>query len=200
VPLLTLRRFQRAGARPIVLAGGATGQIGDPRDVGERAMQSTDTVAEWAGRIRGQLERFVDFDGSPTGAAIVNNLDWTGGQSVLEFLRDVGKHFSVNVMLARETVKRRLAAEGMSYTEFSYLLLQSQDYLHLYRREGCRLQIGGSDQWGNILGGVDLIKRVERQSVHALTVPLVTDSEGRKFGKSTGGGGRSAPPRGTAPA
>jgi tyrosyl-tRNA synthetase len=199
VPLLTLRRFQRAGARPIVLAGGATGQIGDPRDVGERAMQSTDTVAEWAGRIRGQLERFVDFDGSPTGAAIVNNLDWTGGQSVLEFLRDVGKHFSVNVMLARETVKRRLAAEGMSYTEFSYLLLQSQDYLHLYRREDCRLQIGGSDQWGNILGGVELIRRVEGATVHALTTPLVTDAEGRKFGKSTGGGNIWLDPQMTSP-
>jgi tyrosyl-tRNA synthetase len=199
VPLLTLRRFQRAGARPIVLAGGATGQIGDPRDVGERALQSTDTVADWAGRIRGQLERFVDFDGSPTGAAIVNNLDWTGGQSVLEFLRDVGKHFSVNVMLARETVKRRLAAEGLSYTEFSYLLLQSQDYLHLYRREGCRLQIGGSDQWGNILGGVELVRRVEGATVHALTTPLVTDAEGRKFGKSTGGGNIWLDPQMTSP-
>ena len=125
---------------------------------------------------------------------IANNLDWTGPQSVLEFLRDVGKHFSVNVMLARETVKRRLAAEGISYTEFSYLLLQSQDYLHLYRREGCRLQIGGSDQWGNIVGGVDLIRRVEGATVHALTVPLITDSEGRKFGKSTGGGQHLAGP------
>jgi tyrosyl-tRNA synthetase len=187
IPLLALRRFQRAGARPIVLAGGATGQIGDPREVGERALQSTDTVADWVGRIRGQLERFVDFDGSPTGAVIANNLDWTGPQGVLEFLRDVGKHFSVNVMLARETVKRRLAGEGLSYTEFSYLLLQSQDYLHLFRREGCRLQIGGSDQWGNILGGVELIRRVEGEAVHALTTPLVTDAEGRKFGKSTGG-------------
>jgi len=146
IPLLALRRFQRAGARPIVLAGGATGQIGDPREVGERALQSTDTVADWVARIRGQLERFVDFDESPTGAVIANNLDWTGPQGVLEFLRDVGKHFSVNVMLARETVKRRLAGEGLSYTEFSYLLLQSQDYLHLFRRENCRLQIGGSDQ------------------------------------------------------
>ena len=199
VPLLTLRRFQRAGARPIVLAGGATGQIGDPRDVGERAMQTTDTVAEWAQRIRGQLERFVDFDGSPTGAVIANNLDWTGPQGVLEFLRDVGKHFPVNVMLARETVKRRLAAEGMSYTEFSYLLLQSQDYLHLFRREGCRLQIGGSDQWGNILGGVELIRRVEGATVHALTTPLVTDAEGRKFGKSTGGGNIWLDPQMTSP-
>jgi tyrosyl-tRNA synthetase len=199
VPLLTLRRFQRAGARPIVLAGGATGQIGDPRDVGERSLQSTDTVADWAGRIRGQLERFVDFDGSPTGATIVNNLDWTGGHSVLDFLRDVGKHFSVNVMLARETVKRRLAAEGLSYTEFSYLLLQSQDYLHLHRRENCRLQIGGSDQWGNILGGVELIRRVEGATVHALTTPLVTDADGRKFGKSTGGGNIWLDPQMTSP-
>ena len=151
------------------------------------------------GRIRGQLERFVEFDESPTGAVIANNLDWTGPQTVLEFLRDVGKHFSVNVMLARETVKRRLAAEGMSYTEFSYLLLQSQDYLHLYRREGCRLQIGGSDQWGNIVGGVELIRRVEGATVHALTVPLVTDSEGRKFGKSTGGGNIWLDPQMTSP-
>ena len=199
IPLLVLRRFQRAGARPIVLAGGATGQIGDPREVGERVLHSTDTVAEWAGRIRGQLERFVDFDSSSTGAVIANNLDWTGQQGVLEFLRDVGKHFSVNVMLGRETVKRRLAGEGLSYTEFSYLLLQSQDYLHLFRREGCRLQIGGSDQWGNILGGVELIRRVEGESVHALTTPLVTDAEGRKFGKSTGGGNIWLDPRMTSP-
>ncbi len=199
IPLLTLRRFQQAGARPVVLAGGATGQIGDPRDVGERTLQSTDTVADWVLRIRGQLERFVEFDGSPTGAVIANNLDWTGPQSVLEFLRDVGKYFSVNVMLARETVKRRLAAEGMSYTEFSYLLLQSQDYLHLFRREGCRLQIGGSDQWGNIVGGVELIRRVEGATAHALTVPLITDSEGRKFGKSTGGGNIWLDPQMTSP-
>ncbi len=188
VPLLTLRRFQLAGARPIVLAGGATGMIGDPREVGERSLHSADTVHDWAGRIRGQLERFVAFDGSPQGALIVDNLDWTGAQSVLEFLRDVGKHFSINVMLGRETVRRRLAAEGMSFTEFSYLLLQSQDYLHLYRRHGCRLQLGGSDQWGNIVGGVELIRRVEGATVHGLTTPLVTDAEGRKFGKSTGGG------------
>ena len=199
IPLLTLRRFQRAGARPIVLAGGATGQIGDPREIGERAMQSTDTVAQWAERIRGQLERFVDFDGSPTGAVIANNLEWTGGQGVLEFLRDVGKHFSVNVMLARETVKRRLAGEGLSYTEFSYLLLQSQDYLHLFRRENCRLQIGGSDQWGNIVGGVELVRRIESATVHALTTPLVTDAEGRKFGKSTGGGNIWLDPAMTSP-
>ncbi len=188
VPLLTLRRFQQAGARPIVLAGGATGMIGDPRDVGERSLLDLDTIRDYVERVRSQLERFVTFDDSPTGALLVNNADWTAGQSALEFLRDVGKHFSVNVMLARETVKRRLASDGLSYTEFSYLLLQSQDYLHLYREHGCRLQIGGSDQWGNIVGGVELIRRVEGGTAHALTLPLVTDAEGRKFGKSTGGG------------
>ncbi|WP_214404295.1 tyrosine--tRNA ligase [Pseudonocardia lacus] len=199
MPLLTLRRFQRAGARPIALAGGATGMIGDPRDVGERSLNDLDTVRTWTDRVRGQLERFVEFDDSPTGALLVNNLDWTSRQSTLEFLRDVGKHFRIGDMLGRETVKRRLAADGMSYTEFSYLLLQSQDYLHLFRRHGCRLQVGGSDQWGNIVGGVDLIHRVERQSVHALTTPLVTDSEGRKFGKSTGGGSVWLDPEMTSP-
>jgi tyrosyl-tRNA synthetase len=196
--LLTLRRFQQAGARPIVLAGGATGLIGDPRDTGERTLNSAETVSEWAGRIRGQLERFVEFDG-PNGALVVNNLDWTGKQTTLEFLRDVGKHFSINVMLNRETVRRRLAGDGMSYTEFSYLLLQSQDYLHLYREYGCKLQIGGSDQWGNIVGGVDLIRKVEGAAVHALTTPLVTDSEGRKIGKSTGGGNVWLDPEMTTP-
>jgi tyrosyl-tRNA synthetase len=178
IPLLTLRRFQQAGHRPIVLAGGATGMIGDPRDTGERVLNPLDTVSEWATRIRGQLERFVEFSDdpkSPTGAVVANNLDWTGNLGVLEFLRDIGKHFSVNTMLARETVKRRLDGEGMSYTEFSYLLLQSHDYLQLFRRYDCRLQIGGSDQWGNILGGIDLIRRVESAAVHALTTPLVTD-------------------------
>lgn len=199
VPLLTLRRFQQAGGRPIVLAGGATGMIGDPRDVGERSLNSVETVHEWAGRIRGQLERFVVFDESPNGAIVENNLNWTGGQTTLDFLRDVGKHFSINVMLARETVKRRLADEGMSYTEFSYLLLQSQDYLQLYRQYGCRLQIGGSDQWGNIVGGVELIRRVEGAAVHALTAPLVTDADGRKFGKSTGGGNVWLDPAMTSP-
>ncbi|MFC5052242.1 tyrosine--tRNA ligase [Saccharothrix xinjiangensis] len=199
VPLLMLRRFQRAGHRPIVLAGGATGMIGDPRDTGERTLNSEDTVKDWVGRIRGQLERFVEFDDGPTGAIIVNNLDWTGDMPVLEFLRDVGKHFSVNVMLARETVKRRLDGEGMSYTEFSYLLLQSHDYLRLHRRHGTRLQIGGSDQWGNLVGGVDLIRKVEGRSVHALTAPLVTDAEGRKFGKSTGGGNVWLDPAMTSP-
>lgn len=199
VPMLTLRRFQEAGHRPVILAGGATGMIGDPRDVGERTLNDEATVAQWTGLIRGQLERFVSFDDSPTGALAVNNLDWTGGQTVLEFLRDLGKHFPVNTMLARETVKRRLAGEGMSYTEFSYLLLQSQDYLHLYRELGCRLQIGGSDQWGNIVGGVELIRRIESAHVHAMTLPLVTDSDGRKFGKSTGGGNIWLDPERTSP-
>jgi tyrosyl-tRNA synthetase len=199
VPLLMLTRFQRAGHRPIVLAGGATGMIGDPRDTGERTMNTVDVVAEWAGRIRGQLERFVDFGDPKTGAIVANNLDWTGKQTVLEFLRDVGKHFPVNTMLNRETVKRRLESDGMSYTEFSYLLLQSQDYLHLYREYGCRLQVGGSDQWGNLVGGVDLIRRTDGGSAHALTAPLVTDAEGRKFGKSTGGGNLWLDPEMTSP-
>jgi tyrosyl-tRNA synthetase len=199
MPLLTLRRFQQAGHRPIVLGGGATGMIGDPREVGERAMQSAETVSEWTARIRGQLERFVDFDGTPTGALTVNNLDWTAQLPVLDFLRDVGKHFSVNVMIARETVKARLDGSGISYTESSYLLLQSMDYLELFRGHGCRLQIGGSDQWGNILGGVDLIRRVEQQSVHALTTPLVTNAAGEKFGKSTGGGSLWLDPAMTSP-
>jgi len=199
VPLLTLRRFQQAGHQPIVLAGGATGMIGDPRDTGERTLNPLDTVSEWAQRIRGQLERFVHFEESPTGAIVANNLDWTGPLSVLEFLRDVGRHFSINTMLSRETVKRRLDGDGMSYTEFSYLLLQSNDYLELFRRHNCRLQIGGSDQWGNIVGGVDLVRRVESVAVHALTTPLVTDAEGNKFGKSTGGGSLWLDPAMTSP-
>ncbi len=199
VPLLTLRRFQQAGHRPLVLAGGATGLIGDPRDVGERTMNSTDTVAGWADRIVGQLQRFVEIDDSPTGAILVNNLDWTGDLTAIDFLREIGKHFSVNVMLARETVKRRLESDGISYTEFSYLLLQSNDYLQLHRRYGCRLQVGGSDQWGNIVGGVDLVRKVEGAQVHALTVPLVTSSDGKKFGKSTGGGSLWLDPELTSP-
>lgn len=199
IPLLSLRRFQRAGHRPIVLAGGATGMIGDPREVGERAMRSLDTVAEWTERIRRQLERFVDFDDSPTGALVANNLDWTADLPVTTFLRDVGKHFSVNVMLSRETIKRRLESDGISYTEFSYMLLQANDYLQLRRAYDCRLQLGGADQWGNIIAGVDLVRRVDAASVHALTLPLVTDSEGRKFGKSTGGGNVWLDPEMTSP-
>ncbi len=199
VPLLTLKRFQLAGHRPIVLAGGATGLIGDPRDVGERTMNSADTVAEWAARIDAQLRRFVDIDDTPTGAVVVNNLDWTGKLSAVEFLRDLGKHFSVNVMLARDTVKRRLEADGMSYAEFSYLLLQSNDFVELNRRYGCVLQIGGSDQWGNIVGGVDLARRLDGSALHGMTVPLVTSSDGKKFGKSTGGGSLWLDPELTSP-
>ncbi|WP_431958178.1 tyrosine--tRNA ligase [Nocardia lijiangensis] len=199
VPLLALKRFQRAGHRPIVLAGGATGLIGDPRDVGERAMNSTDTVAEWAQRIRSQLERFVDLDDSPTGAIIANNMDWTAQLTAVDFLRDIGKHFSVNVMLARDTIKRRLDGEGISYTEFSYMLLQANDYLQLRRNYGCLLQVGGSDQWGNIIAGVELNRRVDGESVHALTVPLVTSADGKKFGKSTGGGSLWLDPEMTSP-
>ncbi|MFG3619588.1 tyrosine--tRNA ligase [Nocardia sp. NPDC047654] len=199
VPLLALKRFQRAGHRPIVLAGGATGLIGDPRDVGERSMNSTDTVAGWAERIRSQLERFVDLDDSPTGAVVVDNMEWTGRLSAVDFLRDIGKHFSVNVMLARDTIKRRLDGEGISYTEFSYMLLQANDYLQLRRDYGCTLQVGGSDQWGNIIAGVELNRRVDGASVHAMTVPLVTSADGKKFGKSTGGGSLWLDPEMTSP-
>ncbi|MBV9639181.1 MAG: tyrosine--tRNA ligase [Mycobacteriaceae bacterium] len=199
VPLLTLRRFQHGGHRPIVLAGGATGLIGDPRDTGERTLNSADTVASWTERIRGQLERFVDFDSSPSGAIVENNLSWTAGLSAIELLRDVGKHFSVNVMLDRDTIRRRLAGEGISYTEFSYLLLQANDYVELRRRYDCTLQIGGSDQWGNIVAGVRLVRQQLGDTVHALTVPLVTASDGTKFGKSTGGGNLWLDPEMTSP-
>jgi tyrosyl-tRNA synthetase len=188
VQLLTLRRFQLAGHRPVVLAGGATGLIGDPRETGERNLHDAETVLEWTDKIRRQLEAFVDFDDSPTGAVMENNAHWTIDLPATTFLRDVGKHFSLNTMLGRDTVKRRLEADGMSYTEFSYMLLQANDFVQLYRRYGTRLQIGGSDQWGNIIAGVDLLRKQEGVVGHALTTPLVTDSEGRKFGKSTGGG------------
>jgi tyrosyl-tRNA synthetase len=199
VPLLALRRFQRAGHRPIVLAGGATGMIGDPREAGERVLNTAETVAEWTERIRGQLERFVDFDDSPTGAVVENNLDWTGPMSAIELLRDVGKHFSINVMLDRDTIRRRLDTEGISYTEFSYLLLQANDYVQLHRRHHCVLQLGGSDQWGNIIAGVRLVRQMLGASVHALTVPLVTAADGTKFGKSTGGGNMWLDPELTTP-
>lgn len=198
VPLLMLRRFQLAGHRPIVLAGGATGMIGDPRDVGERSMNSSDTVAEWAQRISGQLSRFVDFDG-PNGALLVNNNDWIKDWTVIDFLRDVGKHFSLATMLGRETVKRRLESDGISYTEFSYMLLQANDFVQLRRTHDCVLQVGGGDQWGNLVAGVDLNRRMDGAQVHALTVPLVTDSEGKKFGKSTGGGSLWLDPEMTSP-
>jgi tyrosyl-tRNA synthetase len=205
VPLLALRRFQQAGHRPIVLAGGATGMIGDPRDIGERSLNEADTVADWTERIRGQLERFVDFSdagasqASATGAIVENNLEWTSAMSAIEFLRDLGKHFSVNVMLDRDTIRRRLDGEGISYTEFSYMLLQANDYVELHRRHGCALQIGGSDQWGNIIAGVRLVRQKLGATVHALTVPLVTATDGTKFGKSTGGGSLWLDPQLTSP-
>ena len=199
IPILTLRRFQLAGHRPVALAGGATGLIGDPRDVGERNLHDAGTVAEWTERIRRQLASFIDFDESPTGAVMENNADWTAELPVTAFLRDVGKFFSVNTMLSRETVKRRLEGEGMSYTEFSYMLLQANDFVQLHRRHGTTLQIGGSDQWGNIVAGVDLLRRQEGVVGHAMTTPLVTDSEGRKFGKSTGGGNVWLDPSMTSP-
>ncbi|WP_026414980.1 tyrosine--tRNA ligase [Actinomadura oligospora] len=188
IQILTLRRFQKAGHRPIGLVGGATGLIGDPSGKSaERVLNTEETVAAWVERIRGQVSRFLEFDESPSGATMVSNLDWTGPMSVIEFLRDIGKHFPVNKMLARETVKARLESSGMSYTEFSYVLLQSMDYLELYRRHGCLLQTGGSDQWGNLTAGVDLIRRVEGGSAHALTTPLLTKADGSKFGKTAGG-------------
>ncbi|MGB8407284.1 MAG: tyrosine--tRNA ligase [Mycobacterium sp.] len=199
VPLLTLRRFQQAGHRPIVLAGGATGLIGDPRDSAERTLNTADTVAEWSERIRGQLERFVEFNDSGTGAIVENNLSWTGQLSAIEFLRDLGKHFSVNVMLDRDTIRRRLEGDGISYTEFSYMLLQANDFVELNKRHGCALQIGGSDQWGNIIAGVRLVRQKLGATVHALTVPLVTSADGKKFGKSTGGGNLWLDPELTTP-
>ena len=185
--ILTVRRFQLAGHRPLALVGGATGLIGDPKESGERTLNDIEVVHAWVERIRGQLERFFEFEGVPNAAVMVNNYDWTQGLSTLEFLRDVGKHFSVNRMLDREAVAARLAGAGISYTEFSYQLLQSYDYLQLFRRHGCTLQTGGSDQWGNIVAGVDLIRRVEGARVHALTTPLVTKSDGTKFGKTESG-------------
>lgn len=198
VPLLMLRRFQQAGHRPIVLAGGATGMIGDPRDVGERSMNPADTVADWSERISGQLSRFVSFEGD-NAALLLNNNDWTKDLTAISFLRDIGKHFPLNTMLSRDTVKRRLETDGISYTEFSYVLLQANDFVQLRRNYDCVLQVGGGDQWGNLVAGVDLNRRMDGESVHAMTVPLVTDSEGKKFGKSTGGGSLWLDPEMTSP-
>ncbi|KAA1423208.1 tyrosine--tRNA ligase [Mumia zhuanghuii] len=183
--LLTARRLQLAGHKPLILVGGSTGLIGDPRDVGERTMNSRETVADWVGRIRSQVEQYVSFEGD-NAARVVNNLDWTKDVNVIDFLRDIGKHFPVNRMLDRQVVASRLET-GISYTEFSYVLLQSMDYLELYRRYGTALQTGGSDQWGNITAGVELIRRAEGAKVHALSTPLITKADGTKFGKSTGG-------------
>ena len=185
VQLLLARRLQDAGHRPFMLVGGATGLIGDPKESGERVMNSTDVVAGWVERIREQVGRFVAFDG-PAAATMVNNLDWTSQMSVLDFLRDVGKHFPVNRMLARDVVARRLES-GISYTEFSYVLLQSMDYRELYRRHGVTLQTGGSDQWGNLTAGVELIRRSDQGRVHAMATPLLTKADGTKFGKTESG-------------
>jgi tyrosyl-tRNA synthetase len=187
VALTVLRRFQLAGHKPIALVGGATGLVGDPSGRNsERTLNDVELVEEWVGKIRKQLEGFLDFSGS-NAAVMANNLDWTAPVSALQFLRDIGKHFSVNQMLARESVSARLEAGGISYTEFSYQVLQAFDYLELFRRNSCALQIGGSDQWGNIVAGVDLIRRVESKSAHALTIPLMEKSDGTKFGKTAGG-------------
>ncbi|MFP5416719.1 MAG: tyrosine--tRNA ligase [Actinomycetes bacterium] len=185
VQLMPQRALQRAGHQPILLVGGSTGLIGDPKQAGERVMNDADTVRGWVERIRAQVGRLIDLDG-PRGARLVNNLDWTAGLSALEFLRDVGKHFSVNRMLDREVVRARLDS-GISYTEFSYVLLQSLDYRELYRTYGCTLQTGGSDQWGNITAGIELIRRSDGVRVHGLGTPLLTKADGTKFGKTESG-------------
>jgi tyrosyl-tRNA synthetase len=187
VVLLVLRRFQLAGHHPIALVGGATGLVGDPSGRNEeRTLNSTEIVQNWVQRIATQLSSVLDFKVATNPAVVVNNLDWTQPLSAIEFLRDIGKHFSVNQMLSKDSVANRLEA-GISYTEFSYQVLQAYDYLELYRRNNCILQLGGSDQWGNIVAGLDLIRRVEGGSGHALTVPLLTKADGTKFGKSAGG-------------
>ena len=188
VVLLALRRFQLAGHIPIALVGGATGLIGDPSGKNEeRSLNTTDVVAAWVERIREQVSKYLDFQVKPNAAIVANNLDWTSPLSAIEFLRDIGKHFSVNQMLAKDSVSSRLEAGGISYTEFSYQVLQSYDFLELYRRHNCTLQLGGSDQWGNIVAGLDLIRRVESGSGHALTIPLLAKADGSKFGKTAGG-------------
>jgi tyrosyl-tRNA synthetase len=188
VQLLTLRRLQLAGHRPIGLVGGATGLIGDPSGKSaERVLNPAEVVAGWVDGIRGEVSRFLDFDAGETSALVVSNLDWTAPMTALEFLRDIGKHFSVNRMLDRESVRARLEAGGISYTEFSYQLLQAMDFLELYRRYGCTLQLGGSDQWGNLVAGVGLIRSVESASVHSLATPLITKPDGTKYGKTEGG-------------
>jgi tyrosyl-tRNA synthetase len=189
VPLLTLRRLQQAGHRPIVIAGGATGMIGDPSGRStERSLLTTAEVESNVEHISGQLRRFLDFSPGPAQALLVNNLEWTAPLSAIDFLRDIGKHFPINAMLDKESVRARLSGGGLTFAEFSYQLLQAADFLELLRRYDCRLQIGGSDQWGNITAGLDLIRRVTGESAHGLTVPLVTNASGEKFGKSTGGG------------
>lgn len=185
VQILTARRLQQAGHTPYALVGGATGMIGDPKESGERSLNSLDTVKEWVERVRRQIEPFLEFDG-PNAATMVNNYDWTASLSTIDFLREIGKHFPVNRMLARDVVRSRLE-DGISYTEFSYVLLQSMDYLNLYREHGVSLQFGGSDQWGNLTGGVELVRRAAGGKVHAFATPLVTKADGTKYGKTEGG-------------
>ncbi len=190
VPLLALRRFQLAGHKPIALVGGATGLIGDPSfKTEERKLNTPDVVAGWVERLKDQVSRYVDFDKGAVSAEVVNNYDWMSRLSVLDFLRDTGKHFSVNAMIHKESVKQRLQreGEGISFTEFSYMILQSLDFAELFKRYGCTVQIGGSDQWGNITGGIDLTRRLYRQQVYGLTLPLVTKADGSKFGKTESG-------------
>ncbi|NJQ01149.1 tyrosine--tRNA ligase [Streptomyces zingiberis] len=188
VQVLTVRRLQQAGHRPLALVGGATGHIGDPRPTAERTLNDPETIAGWVGRLRGQIEPFLSFEGD-NAAIMVNNMDWTAGLTVIEFLRDIGKHFRVNKMLTKDSVAQRLASDqGISYTEFSYQLLQAMDFRELYRRYGCTLQTGGSDQWGNLTAGLDLIHRLEPGAeVHALATPLMTKADGTKFGKTETG-------------
>ncbi|WP_042411751.1 tyrosine--tRNA ligase [Streptacidiphilus carbonis] len=187
VQLITMRHIQNAGNLPLPLVGGATGLIGDPRPTSERTLNDPETVAAWVLRLRGQVERFLDFEG-PHAARMVNNLDWTSGMSAISLLRDIGKYFRVNTMIAKEAVARRLNSDaGISYTEFSYQVLQGMDYLELNRRYGCTLQTGGSDQWGNLTAGTELIRKAEGKSVHALGTPLITKADGTKFGKTEGG-------------
>ena len=190
VPLLALKRFQDAGHKPIALVGGATGLIGDPSfKAQERQLNTPDVVAGWVERLRSQISRFVSFDCGDNSAEMANNLDWFGPMTALEFLRDVGKHFSVNSMIAKESVKQRIDREGagISFTEFSYSLLQALDFAELHKRHGCSLQLGGSDQWGNITAGIDLTRRMHGGAVHGLTMPLVTKADGTKFGKTESG-------------
>ena len=188
VVLLVLRRFQLAGHKPIPLVGGATGLVGDPSGKNEeRSLNDEDLVSDWVAKIRKQLEKIIDFKDHKNGAVMANNLDWTKSITALQLLRDIGKHFSVNQMLAKDSVSSRLEAGGISYTEFSYQVLQALDYLELYRRYECKLQLGGSDQWGNIVAGLDLIRKVEGGTAHALTIPLLAKADGSKFGKTAGG-------------
>lgn len=190
VPLLALKRFQLAGHKPIALVGGATGLVGDPSfKAQERKLNTPDVVAGWTARLKAQVSRFIDFDCGLCSAVVVNNLDWMGQMSVLDFLRDIGKHFSINNMINKESVKQRIEreGEGLSFTEFTYMLLQSFDFAELFKRHGCTLQIGGSDQWGNITGGIDLARRLHGGQVFGLTMPLVTKADGTKFGKTESG-------------